>query len=165
MHPRFQTPTTSTIAMGVASVAFYVGLVVLSGNVLADSIASLGLLIAFYYAMTGYACAWHFRDELTRSARDAWVKGVLPLVGALILTLAFVKSAKDMYAADYGATSFHGVGGVFLLGVGSLLLGVLVMLVCEASDRTFFRRESSLHAPVARPGQRNDAPAEDLSSR
>ena len=165
MHPRFQTPTTSTIAMGVASVAFYVGLVVLSGNVLADSIASLGLLIAFYYAMTGYACAWHFRDELTRSARDAWVKGVLPLVGALILTLAFVKSAKDMYAADYGATSFHGVGGVFLLGVGSLLLGVLVMLVCEASDRTFFRRESSLHAPAVEPGQRNDAPAEDLSSR
>ena len=164
MHPRFQTPTTSTIAMGVASVAFYVGLVILSGNVLADSIASLGLLIAFYYAMTGYACAWHFRRELTKGARDVWVKGVLPLVGAVVLTLAFVKSAKDMFAVDYGATSFQGVGGVFLLGVGSLVLGLLVMVACEASDRSFFRRESSLHAPAA-PGQRSEAPADDLTSR
>ncbi len=28
-----------------------------------------------------------------------------------------------MYAADYGKTSFHGVGGVFLLDIGSLLPG------------------------------------------
>jgi len=28
-----------------------------------------------------------------------------------------------MYAADYGNTSFHGVGGVFLRGIGSLVLG------------------------------------------
>jgi|GEM_PF-5231953 len=28
-----------------------------------------------------------------------------------------------MYAADYGNTSFHGVGRVFLLGIGSLVLG------------------------------------------
>ena len=41
--------------MGLASVAFYVALTLISGNVLADSIASIGLLIAFYYGMTGFA--------------------------------------------------------------------------------------------------------------
>jgi amino acid transporter len=139
MHPRFQTPTTSTIAMGVASVTFYGGLVLVSGNVLADSIASLGLLIAFYYALTGYACAWHFRADLRRSVKDAWVKGVLPLLGAGILTLCFLKSAKDMYATDFGTTSFAGVGGVFLIGIGSLLLGLLVMVLCELANPPFFR--------------------------
>ncbi|MCU1621995.1 MAG: putative amino acid permease [Frankiales bacterium] len=147
MNPRFQTPTTSTIAMGVASIAFYVGLVLVSGNVLADSILSLGLLIAFYYALTGYACVWQFRRELGRSFKDAWVKGVLPGVGALILTAAFIKSAKDMFASDYGSTSFHGVGGVFLLGIGSLVLGVLVMVGYELKAPEFFRT-----------GPRNDLP-------
>ena len=140
MHPRFQTPTTSTIAMGVASIAFYVGLVKVSGGrVLSDSIASLGLLIAFYYALTGFACVWHFRGDLTKSLKDAWVKGVLPFVGGAILTAAFLKSAHDMFASDYGDTSFHGVGGVFLLGVGSLLLGIVVMVAYELTAPDFFR--------------------------
>ncbi len=138
IHPRHRTPTTSTIAMGVASVGFYVGLVVLSGNVLADSIAALGLLIAFYYALTGYACAWFFRRQM-RTARQALVRGVLPLTGAVILTLGFYKSARDMLAADYGSTSFHGVGGVFLLGIGALVLGVLAMVACELAMPAFFR--------------------------
>jgi hypothetical protein len=82
---------------------------------------------------------WQFRRELGRSFKDAWVKGVLPGVGALILTAAFIKSAKDMFASDYGATSFHGVGGVFLLGIGSLVLGVLVMVGYELKAPQFFR--------------------------
>jgi len=145
MHPRFQTPTTSTIAMGVASVVFYVGLVIVSGNVLADSIAALGLLIAFYYAMTGYACAWQFRHQM-RTPREALVRGVLPMVGAVILTACFLKSARDMWASDYGNTSFAGVGGVFLLGIGSLVLGVLVMVACELAMPDFFRRRTPLTA-------------------
>jgi amino acid transporter len=139
MHPRFQTPTTSTIAMGIASIGFYVGLVLVSENVLADSIASLGLLIAFYYALTGFACVWHFRGDLGRSFKQTWVKGVLPGFGGLILTGAFFKSAHDMYASDYGDTSFGGVGGVFLLGIGSLVLGIVVMVAYELAAPTYFR--------------------------
>ena len=150
VHPTYQTPAVSTIAMGIASVDFYVGLVIVSGNVLADSILALGLLIAFYYALTGYACVWQFRRQLTRSLRDALVKGILPLAGAVILSLCFYKSAKDMFAEDYGATSFHGVGGVFLLGIGSLLLGVLVMIACEISRPEFFRK--GVGAAVIPPG-------------
>jgi amino acid transporter len=138
IHPAYRTPTIATIAMGVASVVFYVGLAAISGNVLADSIAALGLLIAFYYALTGYACAWHFRRQM-RTVREAFVRGVLPLVGAVILTLCFYKSARDMYAADYGNTSFAGIGGVFLLGIGSLLLGVVVMVACERAMPAFYR--------------------------
>jgi amino acid transporter len=163
MHPRYQTPTTSTIAMGVASVAFYVGLVIVSGNVLADSIAALGLLIAFYYGLTGFACAWYFRHELTRSARDAWIKGVVPFVGGAILLACFIKSAKDMYATDYGNTSFSGVGGVFLLGIGALLLGIVVMAVCQRTCPEYFRGGRLRDAPVDVPGQ-SDSPDAPLGT-
>lgn len=139
MHPTYQTPVVSTLAMGAASIVFYVGLVMISGNVLGDSIAALGLLIAFYYALTGYACVWHFRKQLTTGARDFVTKGLLPFLGAAILTACFIKSAHDMYASDYGNTSFAGIGGVFLLGIGSLVLGVVLMLVYESVDKTFFR--------------------------
>jgi amino acid transporter len=139
IHPRFLSPSVSTVAMGLASIVFYVGLTLISGNVLGDSITSIGLLIAFYYGLTGFACAWYFRHELTRSAKDLLLKGVLPLLGGIILLGAFLRSAKDMFASDYGDTSFHGVGGVFLLGVGALVLGVLLMIITELVMPAFFR--------------------------
>ena len=61
------TPTWSTVGMGLASIVFYVGLTAISGNVLADSIASLGLLIAFYYGMTGFTAPVFYRHSLTKS--------------------------------------------------------------------------------------------------
>jgi amino acid transporter len=159
MHPRYQTPTTSTIAMGVASVVFYVGLAAISGNVLADSIAALGLLIAFYYGLTGYACAWQFRRQM-RTAREILVRGVLPLVGAVVLTLCFYKSARDMWAADYGNTSFGGVGGVFLLGIGSLVLGVVVMMFLEWRMPAFYRGHAEPQVePQAYDDDKRVAPA------
>jgi amino acid transporter len=139
VHPRNFTPTVSTFAMGVVSSVFYIGLTLISGNVLADSIASLGLLIAFYYGLTGFACVWYFRHQLRRSTRDLMLKGVLPLLGGLILLAAFVRSAIDMYDPEYGDTSFADVGGVFLLGIGSLLLGVILMVVTEIAMPDYFR--------------------------
>ena len=53
MHPRFRTPTTATLVMGGISALFFVLLTAASKNVLADSAASVGLLIAFYYGLTG----------------------------------------------------------------------------------------------------------------
>ncbi len=92
---------------------------------------------------------------------------MLPLVGAVILTLAFLKSAHDMYASDYGKTSFNGVGGVFLLGVGALVLGVLVMIACELAMPAFFRPRAATvatpSAPVA-PTATPQAPVPSVTS-
>ncbi len=62
----------------------------MSKNVLADSAASVGLLIAFYYGLTGFACVWFFRRELLTSPHALLVKGILPLIGGLTLLGAFV---------------------------------------------------------------------------
>src|SRR2546430_2233670 len=69
VHPRHQTPTFSTWAMGLVSIVFYAGLTWLSPDSLNDLIAAIGLLIAFYYGLTGFASAWYFRRELRQSAQ------------------------------------------------------------------------------------------------
>jgi amino acid transporter len=139
VHPRHQTPTFSTWAMGIASIVFYAGLTWLSPGSLTDLIAAIGLLIAFYYGLTGFASAWHFRHQLRHSAKDLWLKGILPLLGGLILFAAFVKTAVDSWAKDFGATAPLGIGGVFLLGIGSILLGAVLMIIYNVVAPAYFR--------------------------
>jgi amino acid transporter len=139
VHPRYQTPTASTWAMGIASVVFYAGLTWLSPGSLNDLILSIGLLIAFYYGLTGFASAWYFRNEPGRTTKDLWLKVILPVVGALILLAAFVKTAWDSLAPDYGQTHPFGIGGVFVLGIGSILLGVVLMIVWNVMRPSYFQ--------------------------
>ena len=80
MHPRYLTPTVSTIVMGVISAALYLAFNYLSGgNVIADAVTAIGLYIAFYYGLTGFACAWYYRKNLRSSPRNLWMQGILPV--------------------------------------------------------------------------------------
>ena len=69
---------------------------------------------------------------------------MFPLVGAVLLIFAFVYSAIDMLDPDYGYTVLFGVGGVFVVGIGSLALGAVLMVVWSffRESRPFFRGES-----------------------
>src|SRR5262249_27566803 len=149
IHRRYLTPPVSTVAMGAVSVLLYVIMnYVSSGNVIADSVSALGLMIAYYYGLTGFACAWYFRHDLRRSARELMLKGVIPALGGLILLGAFVKSVLDDWKIDTGYTSWTlqfpphwQIGGIFVLAVGAMLLGVVLMLVWWAKAPAFFRGE------------------------
>lgn len=139
IHPRYMTPAFGTAVMGVSALVFYLVLAVASSNTLADSISSLGLAVAFYYGITAFSCVWYFRRTLFQSARHFFMRGLFPLLGGIAMAWAFVKSAIDMFAPDYGETSVGGVGGVFILGVGMLVLGIPLMLACFAHNSDFFR--------------------------
>jgi hypothetical protein len=126
--------------MGAAAVVYYVAMSFLSENLLSDSISSISLFIAFYYALTGFACFWYFRGTLRESARNLWFRGILPLLGALMLTAAFFISAVQMWDPAYGDTQILGVGGAFVSGVALLALGVVLAVVCRflPSTRGYF---------------------------
>ncbi|GAB40777.1 hypothetical protein GOSPT_115_00340 [Gordonia sputi NBRC 100414] len=133
------TPAFGTAVMGASALIFYLVLSFASQNTLADSIASLGLAVAFYYGITAFSCVWYFRRTLFDSARNFFMRGLFPLFGGIAMAWAFIKSAIDMINPDYGSTSIGGIGGVFILGVGMLVLGVPLMLACCAADSDFFK--------------------------
>ena len=89
--------------MGVASIVWYVGLTLVSENILFDSIAALGLMIAFYYGLTGFACAIYYRNELTTSVKTFFLVGVGPMLGGVILLALFFKSCiRPLQAGELG---------------------------------------------------------------
>ena len=68
---RATAPPTSPRGGSASSPASGSSLVsLISENALFDSITALSLLIAFYYALTGIACAVYYRRQLTRSVED-----------------------------------------------------------------------------------------------
>lgn len=139
VHPKYMTPGFGTLVMGAAALVFYLVLTFVSSNALQDSVASLGLAVAFYYGITAYACVWYFRRTLFTSVRNLFMRGIFPLLGGLSMTWAFVQSAVDMIKPDYGYTVYGPIGGVFVLGVGMLVLGIPLMLLCFVGNRDFFQ--------------------------
>ncbi|MGW2346002.1 APC family permease [Streptomyces sp. NPDC001661] len=142
VHPKFRTPGRATVTAGVATAVFYTVMTLVSEHVLVDTIYALGLMICFYYALTAFACAWYFKAELRRSVRDLTFKGIFPLLGGVLLSAVFVKTLVDMWNPAYGSgSSVFGVGSVFVIGVGLLLVGVVIMLVMGRRSPAFFRGE------------------------
>jgi amino acid transporter len=141
IHPRFLTPTVSTVVMGVVSILIYVGLNYTSNGsgVIGDAVIAIGLYIAFYYGLTGFACAWYYRRNLTSSARNLWMQGILPVTGALILWFLGGWSLWLDYdvatANDYTMWTVPGlhwqIGGAFVIAVCAALVGLVFFLYCR----------------------------------
>ncbi|NUL07555.1 APC family permease [Streptomyces lunaelactis] len=142
VHPRFKTPGRATVMAGIATGVFYTVMTLVSEHVLVDTIYALGLMICFYYSITAFACAWYFRRDLFRSARDFLFKGFCPVLGGVLLTAVFGKTLYDMWDPAYGSGSaVFGVGSVFVIGVGLLALGLVIMFITERRSPAFFRGE------------------------
>jgi amino acid transporter len=158
VHRIYQTPALGTVVIGASGFAIYAVMTLFSRNSLPDMVSSLGLVTAFYYAATAYACVWTYLRTLwrgapksvqaearlkrfglrTRPTRDFFLRGVLPLVGALVMTWAFLQSAVDMYSPHYGNNHLGPVGNVFIMGIGLLVLGIPVAALCAIGQRGFF---------------------------
>ncbi|WP_454253154.1 APC family permease [Pseudomonas sp. Marseille-Q7302] len=138
--PRSRTPRYATIAAGIATATFYVVMRTLSDNVLADTITALGMMICFYYSLTAYACVWYFRRSLFGSLRHALLRGLCPLLGALILSVIFWQTAVASLSPDFGSGShLGGIGLVFIIAVVILLLGLVLMLFTRWRAPAFFQ--------------------------
>jgi amino acid transporter len=147
IHPRYLSPDFSTLAMGGVSIVWYVGLTLLSNDILAASIAALGLMIAFYYGLTGFACAWYYRSELAKSVKNFVFIGVLPVTGGLILLALFIKSVHELADDHSGGVAF-GWGLAAVVGIGALLVGVILMVLWNIKAPEFFRRKTEKADPA-----------------
>ncbi len=143
VHRRFHTPWFSTAVISGLAIAWYVPVNAVSENFLFDTLSALSLMIAFYYALTGLACVIFYRRELTRSVKNFVFIGVGPLVGAVILGYLFVKSALDLADPEnsYSGQDLLGLGIPFVIAVGFLLLGLVLLVAWRlAGNERFFGR-------------------------
>jgi amino acid transporter len=143
VHPRYLTPSYATVTAGLGAAIFYSVLTFTSENVLLDTIYSIGIMICFYYGLTAFACIWFFRHELFTSASNALFKFLLPLLGGIGLGAVLVVTLRDSFSPDYGSgAEIGGVGLVFILGIGLILSGLVLMAIQRAKDPAFFRGET-----------------------
>ena len=150
IHPRYLTPTVSTLGMGAISIVWTVALLALNpnGHVLGDAITALGFQICFYYGFTGFACVVYFRKRLLNSVKDFFLVGVGPLLGAVMMGFIFVKAFIDYSKSGVNySPPILGIQVPIFVGVGGILLGVIVMLLMIPSQREFFRRKPELPGP------------------
>jgi amino acid transporter len=158
VHPRFMTPTISTVVMGVISIVVYVGMNYSSNGigVIGDAVIAIGLYIAFYYGLTGFACTWYYRKNLTSSTRNLFMQGIFPALGGLMLWFLGGWSVWLDYDVatenDYTMWTVPGlnwqVGGAFVIAVASLLVGIVVFLYCRyvKPGPPFFKKQTLTRA-------------------
>jgi amino acid transporter len=165
---RFFTPVFSTVAVGVLAVAWYVPGKLISENFLFDSITALGLMIAFYYAFTGFACVVYYRREIPKTLRNFVFIGAGPAIGAILLTYIFVKALFNFSdpANSYTGQEWLGVAPPAVIGVGMLLLGVILLFAWRTYKREpFFRRRPEVADPRVLEEHVASAPAMAGGSR
>lgn len=149
IHPRNLTPSTSTIWMGVLSVAWYVGLTLVSENILGDSLLALGLMIAFYYGLSGFACCVYYRKAIMNSTTGATAAGIGFVVGTVVLVIAIL---IETWLLAYSAFALLGLALVLgLLHAKAikpfLLIGVAPAIGGISLAAVFFKSCKDLAAP------------------
>ena len=145
VHAKYLTPTTATIGMGAVSIGFYLLFTLISPNLLLALIGSVGLMIAFYYGLTGFACVWFYRKTAPKNPRDLLMQIVIPLTGGLIMLATFAYGLKQFLAPDWlldddgNNVTLLGAGAVGVVGLLALALGVVLMGVWFAMKPGYFR--------------------------
>ena len=141
IHPRHLTPGFATVTMGVVSIIWYVGLTVVSTDVLTDSITALGLVIAFYYGLTAFACVVFYRREIFSGVGNFVSMGVLPAAGGTIMFVLLIKACFAPGEATTSQISIFGVGGPVLIAAAAVVMGFLLMLFAQRGMPDFFSRK------------------------
>jgi amino acid transporter len=143
VHPRYLTPSVSTIWMGAVSALVFVALSALSENLIADAFTSLSLTIAFYYGITGVACTWFYRHHLFASVKNFLYLAFLPMLGATILAYVFAKATIEYSASDGGyAKAVFGIGSPVIITIIMILLGIALLVYQHVTQPEFFTRKT-----------------------
>lgn len=83
LHPVYRTPWIATLLITGIGLVLLFGSLYLHGltTVINDSINAVGFQVAFYYGLTGLACAWVFRREALKGIGRFVFLCLWPLIG------------------------------------------------------------------------------------
>ena len=138
-----QTPQFATWTIGLMTLIIYVTLSLISESIVKDTIHSVSIAVCTYYTVAALACVLYFHRTAFNHWHTTLSQVILPGIAATILIAVAIIQAWNMMDPDYGSSgSIAGVGIVFLIGVVTLLFGVLLMLLWNLREPRFFRGET-----------------------
>jgi amino acid transporter len=147
VHSRYLTPTVSTWAFGLLSIAVTLPLILISHTVLELAVVALGIPVCFYYGSTGFACAWYYRHEVLSSARKFLLVGLGPVAGGLMFYGVGIYAIKYYgHAAHAEHKEYLGLTLPIWFGGIGMVLGLVLMLVSRLRFREFFSRKTETAA-------------------
>jgi amino acid transporter len=82
-----RTPWVATIAVAIVSLGLFIGSNYVGSvdTILSDAISAIGLQIAVYYGLAGLTVVVAFRKVIFKSAKNAILIGLIPLIAYWIL--------------------------------------------------------------------------------
>ncbi|TWP37166.1 APC family permease [Leekyejoonella antrihumi] len=130
VHSSWRTPAFATVVVAGVSLVLFIGSNFLGsvGTILSDAISSIGLQIAFYYALAGLAVVVAYRRQILTSPKNFLFIGLWPAVGAAFMTWIFIESIPTL-----GLT-------IDLIGLGTLAVGIIPMCIYWAKGSSYFVR-------------------------
>ena len=149
-HPRYKSPWASLVLLGGIAAGWYLLVSSISENAMVDTLSSLGILVAFYYSLTGIACVVYYRKHVTASVKGFLMVGVGPLLGSVGLAFMLVVGIRSVSDPADAASGSAWLGLAPPLTIAALIfaLGLIVLLVRKLRAPGFFRsaRERANHA-------------------
>lgn len=118
LHPVYRTPWIATLLITGVGLVLLFGSLYLHGltTVINDSINAVGFQVAFYYGLTGLACAWYFREEALKGIGRFVFLCLWPLLG-----VGFCFAIVGYSVPNFDLTTN-------LLGGGGIAIGIVPLL-------------------------------------
>lgn len=143
VHAASKTPRFTTWTIGMMTLFIYTTLSLMSESIVEDTILSVSIAVCTFYIVAAASCALYFHRTAFNHWRTAISQVILPAIAAIVLTAVALLQAWNMLDPSYGSSgSIAGVGMVFIIGVMTLLCGVILMILWNMREPTFFRGET-----------------------
>lgn len=128
IHPKFQTPWLASLVIGIVALLSFVlsGFSTSMNTLMTGAISALGVQIAFYYGLTGFACAWYYRKSFKTDKKALVLRGIWPSLSAIFLWVVGI----------YALTQLE-ITTIFI-ALGALLIGVVPLVYYRVKYKSNF---------------------------
>jgi amino acid transporter len=129
VHKKYKTPVFATITITFVGIGLFVGSQFIGslGTIMTDAIAAIGVQISIYYALAGYSVVVLFRKMIFKSFKNFILMGLWPLIGALFMTIMFIKVIPTLDNVTK------------IVGFGTIALGLIPMLWYWSRGHIYFK--------------------------
>lgn len=153
MSPRFKTPWVSLALLATIAAGWFVLVSSISESAMLDTLSSLGILVAFYYSLTGISCVVYYRRHVRQSVKGFLLVGVGPILGSVGLAFMLVAAIQSLWdpANSAGGVAWAGLSPPLVIAALMFALGIGVLIIRRITAPAFFTTTPPERADVLHP--------------